>query len=117
MDAKTRLKYDKAYRHVAFLEKKIPAFKRISRHRKFGIWLPTILAFVEFGLGLLGFYLLVFLLPIIFSYLPDWGPIDIPFPDISLPTWMEEVIEWVRKSLPVLIALAFVIHEVRRRKK
>lgn len=126
--ADIRRKTDKNFRRIQFVERKMPAFKRLSRHPKFGVWLPTIFAIGEVAVGLL----LALLIPFLLNLLPDFhinGPrIDIPFPSINLPdwpsinwptppAWLGEILKWLKRTWPIWIALAFGIYEVRKRNR
>ena len=122
---------ERTLKAIALLEKKLPAIKHVSRSPKYGKWMPTIVAVFEVGLPLL----LIIIIPPLLALIP-WPHIDIPFPHINLPNinfpnihipfpninlpkppeWLADILYWLKKTLPIWIAVGFVYYEIRKNK-
>lgn len=131
----TRKKHDKVYRQILAIEKRFPAFTRISRHPRYGHWVPVGFAVVEVALSFVAFGLFGYLLSII-----PWPSIDIPFPSIDLPSiplpdinlpsipfpdidfpdlpeWLQTTLYWMKRTWPIWVAVAFAIFSSRKKSK
>jgi hypothetical protein len=118
---------DRANAQVAVIEKRFPKIRRVTQHRYLKPWVATIFIALE----VVGFALLVIvgapilraLLEPLLSYVPD-VPIEnllpvlnISFPEILLPTWLEELIKVANKLAPVFIAALIAAAAVVRSKR
>jgi hypothetical protein len=122
-------RHEKTAKRIEKAEQRYPALRKLTRHPTFGPWILPLATTAEVAAGL---FALLVVLPWLLSLMPD---VNLPFPKINLPdvtlpainlpdwklpfslpdmpAWLDSVLYWFGKTLPIWIALFITFRAVR----
>ena len=116
-------RHERTLQKIGWVEKWIPGVSTLSRHPKYGSWVPVAFTIVEVGLGILA---LIFIVPLL-TKIP-WPQMHLSFPKINLPhipwprielpaipVWLDTILYWLSKTWPIWLAVSFVVFKIREK--